>query len=117
MIQMMTTMAFLIRLTNSPFFNGDPGTGFFGLGFTGLMTNNITDYLDLIQNDNNSNTEIIAGGAAGLLSFNGVAAGDAILGVNTQQNAFQYGVNTNSNTSPFVVESGILGPVFTFCLI
>jgi hypothetical protein len=29
------------------FFQDDPGTGFFGVGFTGLMVNYSTDYLDM----------------------------------------------------------------------
>ena len=97
---------------NYPFLNGDPGFGFFGLGFTGLMTNGNTDYLNLIQDENNSSTEIIAGGAVGLLTFNGVPAGDAYRGQNNQQNGYQFGINVNSNTNTFAIEAGIVGPVF-----
>ena len=95
-----------------PLLNADPGFGFFGLGFTGLMSNGITDYLDLIQDEDNSNTEIIAGGAVGLLTFNNVPQGDPILNINTQQNGFQFGLNVNQNTSPFVYEGRLLGPIF-----
>jgi len=76
-----------------PFLNGDPGFGFFGLGFTGLMTNNKDDYLDLIKDEDNSSTEIIAGGAVGLFSINGVPAGDPIGSKNNQYNAFQFGID------------------------
>ena len=96
-----------------PFLNGDPGFGFFGLGFTGLMTNNKDDYLDLIKDENNSNTEIIAGGAVGLFTINNVSNGDPVKAVNTQHNAYQFGIDVSSSTDPFVIESAILGPVFT----
>jgi len=95
-----------------PFLNGDPGFGFFGLGFTGLMTNGTTDYLELIQDENNSSTEIIAGGAVGLFSVNGVPAGDAYQTRNNQQNSFQFGINVNSNSETFAIESGMLGPIW-----
>ena len=95
-----------------PLLNTDPGFGFFGLGFTGLMSNGSTDYLNLIQDEDNSNTEIIAGGAVGLLSFNNVPKGDPYTNNNTQQNGFQFGVNVNQNTQPFVYEGRLLGPIF-----
>lgn len=96
-----------------PFLNGDPGTGFFGLGFTGLMTNESADYLDLIRDENNSDTEIIAGGAVGLFSINGVTTGDASGMDNLQSNAFQFGINVDQNTDSFAIEAAVLGPVFT----
>ena len=39
---------------NYPFWNNDPGTGFFGLGFTGLQLNpsGATDYLNQFNSDN-----------------------------------------------------------------
>ena len=95
-----------------PLLNADPGFGFFGLGFTGLMSNGSTDYLNLIQDEDNSNTEIIAGGAVGLLTFNNVPKGDPYTNNNTQQNGFQFGVNVNQNTQPFVYEGRLLGPIF-----
>jgi len=95
-----------------PLLNADPGFGFFGLGFTGLMSNGSTDYLNLIQDEDNSNTEIIAGGAVGLLTFNDVPKGDPYTINNTQQNGFQFGVNVNQNTQPFVYEGRLLGPIF-----
>jgi len=95
-----------------PFLNGDPGFGFFGLGFTGLMTNQTTDYLELIQDENNSDTEIIAGGAVGLFTINRVTHGDASNTINSQENAYQFGINVNENSDEFQIESGIVGPVF-----
>lgn len=96
-----------------PFLNGDPGFGFFGLGFTGLMTNNTDDYLNLIKDENNSTTEIIAGGAVGLFTLNNVSDGDPYKAINTQQNAYQFGIDVSSATPIFTIESALLGPVFT----
>ncbi len=96
-----------------PFLNGDPGFGFFGLGFTGLMTNNSNDYLDLIKDEDNSDTEIIAGGAVGLFTINNVPNSTPVNNTNNQQNGYQFGIDVNSSTQPFIIESAILGPVFT----
>ncbi len=96
-----------------PFLNGDPGFGFFGLGFTGLMTNGSEDYLELIRNEDNSTTEIIAGGAVGLLTFNGVPQGTVRGAVNDQLNGFQFGLAVDATTPAFTIEVGVLGPVFT----
>ena len=97
----MTTTLPVLR----PFWNNDPGTGFFGLGFTGLMINNATDYLD--QFDLN---EIAAGGAAGKFSVDAVSAGDALGSANDQEYAFQFGVNNGPN--PFTVHSKLEPPFF-----
>ncbi len=96
-----------------PLLNTDPGTGFFGLGFTGLMSNGTSDYLDLILDENNSSTEIIAGGAVGLLTFNDIPNGDPYTNLNSQQNGFQFGINVDQNTAPFYYEGKLLGPVFS----
>ena len=92
--------------------NGDPGTGFFGLGFTGLMSNGITDYLDLIQDEENSTTEIIAGGAVGLLTYNDLPAGHPFGTQNDLRNGFQFGVAIDSNTAELKLDVKLLGPVF-----
>lgn len=90
-----------------PFWNNDPGAGFFGLGFTGLMSNGATDYLD--QYDEES---LAAGGATGKMGVEVVTAGDAYQGTNTQENAFQYGVNVDDSTAPFVVHTEVEPPYF-----
>ncbi len=90
-----------------PFFNNEPGTGFFGLGFTGLMINGTTDYLEQFDED-----QIAAGGAAGLFTVEEVTAGDAYQAVNTQDNGFQYGVDVDSTTDPFVVHTRLSPPYF-----
>lgn len=94
-----------------PLLNGDPGFGFFGLGFTGFM-NNGQDYLSLLKDEDNSPTEIIAGGAVGLLSLNDVFPGSPKGNKNNLTNAFQFGLNASANTLPFEVEVGMLGPIF-----
>jgi len=91
-----------------PMFNNQPGTGFFGLGFTGLMSNKLAanDYLKNFDPNN-----LVAGGAAGILSIVAVSAKDALGTLNNQENAFQFGVNTSSGV-PFTVNSRMLGPFF-----
>ena len=91
--------------------NGDPGTGFYGLGFTGLMHDGSSDYLDLIADENNSSTEIIAGGASGLFTVNQVASGTSRGGANSLKNGFQFGVNVMETTPAFTVKSNLLSPV------
>ncbi|WP_265991427.1 putative Ig domain-containing protein [Larkinella insperata] len=90
-------------------FNNDPGTGLFGLGFTGLMLPKVTgiNYLDLFDEDN-----LVAGGAVGAFSVVEATAGDPFQAVNTQENGFQFGVNTNSTPGPFRVQTRLLGPFF-----
>ncbi|MDZ7848245.1 MAG: hypothetical protein U5L96_16645 [Owenweeksia sp.] len=97
---------------NYTLLNGDPGTGFYGLGFTGLMTNGIDNYTSLIQDEDNSSTEIIAGGAVGLLTFNDQAAGSPVGSQNDLKNAFQFGLAIDDNTAAIRVDVRLLGPLF-----
>jgi len=91
-----------------PLLNNSPGTGFFGLGFTGLMSNQqaSNNYLNNFDPNN-----LIAGGAAGVLSIVAVSPKDALGNLNNQENAFQFGVNTSTSV-PFTVNSRMLGPFF-----
>lgn len=93
--------------THYALFNYDPGTGFFGLGFTGLMCNGSTDYLNQF-----TETNLIAGGATGALTVKQVPPGNALKNSNTEQNGFQFGVNVSTYTGPFTVRAGIIGPFF-----
>lgn len=90
-------------------FNNYPGTGFFGLGFTGLMSNKkaTNDYLKLYEEDN-----LIAGGAVGAFSVVSVSGADALGSLNNQENAFQFGVNVSSGSGPFTAQARILGAFF-----
>jgi len=90
--------------------NGDPGFGLFGLGFTGLMHDLESDYLNLYADEENSDIEIIAGGAAGLLTYNPAPQGSALGGSNTQINGFQFGLNVQATTPPFTINAEILDP-------
>lgn len=87
---------------------GDPGFGFFGLGFTGLMLDGATDYLDQFEP-----VRITAGGAAGKFTIDQVPAGDALGALNTQAYAFQFGVATDGSTGPFRVRSRVSSPYFS----
>ena len=89
------------------FFNNDPGTGFFGIGLTGLMTNGTDDYQALFDPNN-----LVAGGTAGLLTIVAVPPGDAEGTANTQQYAFQFGVAVDNTTAPFIVEGQLNSPFF-----
>ena len=84
---------------------GEPGFGFFGLGFTGLMVNGSTDYLDQFDP-----ADLTPGGAAGQFTIDNVTAGTARNGLNNQDNGFQLGVNVCTATGPFTVHA----PVDTF---
>jgi hypothetical protein len=89
--------------------NSYPGTGFFGLGFTGLMSNRDAnrDYHSLYDPNN-----LIAGGTAGAFSIVATSPGDAYGSMNNQDNAFQFGINGGTKAGPFTVESRMLGPFF-----
>ncbi|MDT0646275.1 malectin domain-containing carbohydrate-binding protein [Zunongwangia sp. F260] len=92
-----------------PFWNNDPGTGLFGLGFTGLMLNPTpTNYLDQYEEPNLS-----FGGAAGKATVDFVDEGDAVGNVNSQNNGFQFGVNVDSNSGPFNVHTRLESPFFS----
>ncbi len=95
-----------------PLLNAIPGSGFYGLGFTGLMSNSLDDYLDLWKTEDNSSTFIIAGGAAGLLTYIDLDDGDAINTFDNQHNGFQFGFAVDSSDRPFIAEAQIVGPVF-----
>ncbi len=92
---------------NYPFLNNDPGTGFFGLGFTGLQLDpsGTTDYLNQYDPENLS-----FGGAGGKATVDLVSSGDALGATNTQENAFQFGINVDTNSNPFTVHSKLETP-------
>lgn len=92
---------------NRPMYNEYPGTGFYGLGFTGLMTNGTTDYLQLMDPN-----RYIAGGAAGAFSITAVQPGHAHGSQNDQKDAFQFGVNVNASSGLFTIQSNLMAPFF-----
>lgn len=101
------------KSTNLPLtyelFNNYPGTGLFGLGFTGLMLPRQSEfnYRDFLNEET-----LVAGGAVGALSLVSVSEGDPYRAFNNQENAFQFGVNVTSSTGPFTVKTRMLGPFF-----
>ncbi|MEQ9031364.1 MAG: malectin domain-containing carbohydrate-binding protein, partial [Aggregatilineales bacterium] len=92
---------------NLPFQNNDPGTGFFGIGLTGLMTNGTTDYLDMFDPEN-----MTVGGAGGKFTIDAFTDGDAHQAVNDQDYAFQVGVNVDNNSNPFTVHTQLESDYF-----
>ena len=92
---------------NLPLFNAIPGTGYFGVGFTGLMSNGVSDPLD--QFDPNT---LVAGGAAGLFTVEQVSAGDAFQTNDSQKNAFLLGIDVDTASPPFVVNWRVNSPYF-----
>jgi hypothetical protein len=89
-----------------PFLNGNPGTGLFGLGFTGLMSNGTTDPDQLF---NAADPGLIMGGAVGLASF---PADEGKASLNNQKNGFQFGYKIPASPTPFSIQSSIVGPFF-----
>lgn len=83
--------------------NGNPGYGFGGVGFSGWMIDYQTNYLDLYDND-----QLIVGGTSGVFTINDIDHGDAYLNLNTQRNAFQFGLNVDAQTGPFYILTRLL---------
>ena len=80
-------------------------SGFLGLGFTGLMGDGVTDYLDLFDPEN-----MTAGGAAGVMTVDEIPAGTAVGAQNDQLYGFQFGVHVTPETPRFRVRTRILAP-------
>ncbi|QJE97074.1 malectin domain-containing carbohydrate-binding protein [Luteolibacter luteus] len=83
------------------------GIGFFGIGFTGVMIDPGEDYRLSIDE-----SEIIAGGTAGLFTDPTVGPGNPHGANNSQMNAFQFGVNVDEATGIFRVRAGLGGLLF-----
>jgi len=79
--------------------------GFFGLGFTGLMTNGTSDYLDQFDAEG-----MTTGGAAGVVTVDAADPGDAYTTSNDQRYGFQFGVRARPADGPFTVRTRIVGP-------
>ncbi|WP_420593136.1 malectin domain-containing carbohydrate-binding protein [Robiginitalea biformata] len=86
--------------------------GYLGLGFTGMMNNgdpnpNYLDWLDEVGAGPNPND--ILGGAVGAMTMQ-MTAGTALGNANSQEKAFQFGVEVDQTLSSFTVE----GRLFNF---
>jgi Malectin domain/Transmembrane protein 131-like N-terminal len=82
-----------------------PAGGLLGLGFTGLMTNGSSNYTSLFDA-----SKMTAGGAAGVVTVDEVAEGDALGATNSQQYGFQHGVDVTGASGPFVVHTRLPAP-------
>lgn len=86
--------------------NDSPPAGkLLGLGFTGLMHNGTTDWLDQFDK-----TALTPGGAAGVLTIDSANSGTAFGTTNTQEQAFQFGVNVGGETLPYAARTRLVGP-------
>lgn len=90
-----------------PFWNFDPGVGFVGVGFFGWMTDGVTDYANMYDEN-----FISFGGAAGKAGLESVPAGTAEGSANSQMNGFQYGINVDVTSNPFTIHSLLEPPFF-----
>ena len=86
----------------------NPG-GLLNLGFTGLMSNGISDYETLFDPEN-----MTAGGAAGVATIDAIPMGDAIDTSNNQEYGFQLGINVDANSPTFTARTRILAPFSGF---
>ncbi|MEE9405174.1 MAG: malectin domain-containing carbohydrate-binding protein, partial [Algisphaera sp.] len=82
--------------------------GLLGLGFTGIMNNGNGNY-----DTQFSPNGLTAGGAAGVLTVDQATAGTAQGNTNTQDQAFQLGVNVANATDPFTATTRMLAPFNT----
>jgi Cep192 domain 4/Malectin domain len=85
--------------------NSPPAGGLMGLGFTGLMANGSSGYAGLFDP-----AKMTAGGAAGVVTVDEVADGDALGPANTQQYGFQHGIDVSATSGPFVVHTRLPAP-------
>jgi Malectin domain/Abnormal spindle-like microcephaly-assoc'd, ASPM-SPD-2-Hydin len=81
-----------------------PAGGLMDLGFTGLMANG-SGYAGLFDP-----AKMTAGGAAGVVTVDEVADGDALGAANTQQYGFQHGIDASPSSGPFVVHTRLPAP-------
>lgn len=102
---------FELPLVNELFSDQEALGGYLGLGFTGMMNNGAPNpnYLDW-QDDrfaSDDDLDDILGGAIGAITMF-MTAGDAVS--NTQEKAYQFGVNVSNATGTFAIESRMIEP-------
>jgi hypothetical protein len=81
-----------------------PVGGLEGLGFTGLMTNGVSNYASLFDG-----AKMTAGGAAGVTTVEEVTSGDAWQALDNQEYAFQVGARVPTGTA-FTAHTRIVAP-------
>lgn len=106
-------MPFDLPVVNELFSDQLDLKGYLGLGLTGLMNNGAANpnYLAWLDDPEASNTDVddIYGGAVGGMTIYHTT-GDATN--NTQEKAFQYGVNVDISSDTFVVAARMLPPFY-----
>ena len=106
--------AFDLPVLNDLFSDNPQLKGYLGLGFTGMMNNgtggaNWLNWLDRRDDVSDPNPNDILGGATGSMTMQ-MTSGTALGTANSQEKAFQYGVNVSTATGAFTVE----GRLFNF---
>ncbi len=79
--------------------------GYNAPGFTGLMADPVSPVSVF---DQFTASSLIPGGAAGIFTVQGITPGDALL--NTQENAFHFGVDVDSASGLFTAQTRIMAP-------
>ncbi len=74
-------------------------------GFTGLMINGVTNYKNLYNP-----VRMTVGGAALKFTVDEVSEGEAFAAGNSQENAFQFGVNLSNTSWNYIVQTRVMGP-------
>jgi hypothetical protein len=85
-----------------------PNNSLFSIGFTGLMADLQTPYAGLYDIEN-----LTPGGAAGVMTIDAVSHGTAQGNLNTQREAFHFGVIPAAGTNQFTVMSNMDNPFDT----
>ncbi len=104
--------AFTLPLINELFSSNTKLKGYMGLGMTGLMNNgapnpNWKNWLDRRDDPVDPNPNDILGGAIGAMTMQ-MTSGSALGNENTQEKAFQYGVQVSETTGEFIVAGSIV---------
>lgn len=85
------------------FYSGS-GFGALGVGISGIMTDGTSTPEELQESD------VIAGGAAGFFTLKGVTGGDAHAGGNSQDDAYQFGLNVADSVKDFTITAVLDNP-------
>ncbi|WP_051947403.1 malectin domain-containing carbohydrate-binding protein [Muricauda sp. MAR_2010_75] len=106
------TDAFSIPVINQMFSSNTELKGYLGLGFTGMMNNgdanpNWLQWLDRRDDPSDPNPNDILGGAIGAMTMQ-LTAGTALGNANSQEKAFQYGVESDITTTPYTIVSRLI---------
>ncbi|WP_044633988.1 malectin domain-containing carbohydrate-binding protein, partial [Neotamlana sedimentorum] len=104
--------AFVLPVINELFSDNPLLGGYLGLGLTGMMNNgdgngNWLNWIDRRDDPNEPNPNDILGGAIGAMTMQ-MTSGTALGTANTQEKAFQYGIQSDTNTGIYTVKGEIV---------